>query len=72
MLVHWALATFQKMLPDEILNDFSSAHADPFYNYGKAESIPFYDVTTGRVAFRMPTRSAASRGRGSGNFVPGA
>ncbi|KAK4449771.1 hypothetical protein QBC34DRAFT_350306 [Podospora aff. communis PSN243] len=54
MLVHWAYATFRKMLPDEILNDFSSAHADPFLDYEKAPPIPFYDGTTGDVVFRMP------------------
>ncbi|KAK0627368.1 hypothetical protein B0T14DRAFT_424211 [Immersiella caudata] len=54
MLVHWALATFQKMLPDDILSDFSSAHADPFLDYENAPPIPFYDGITGEVVFRMP------------------
>ncbi|KAK3356505.1 putative monooxygenase [Lasiosphaeria hispida] len=52
LLVHWALPTFQKMLPDHILDNIAPAYADPFYPFDKEqESIPFYDGTTGEVAF---------------------
>ncbi|KAK0702299.1 hypothetical protein B0H67DRAFT_558599 [Lasiosphaeris hirsuta] len=52
LLVHWALPTFRKMLPDHILENIEPAYADPFYPFDQEEeSIPFYDGTTGEVAF---------------------
>ncbi|KAF5349663.1 hypothetical protein D9756_008963 [Leucocoprinus leucothites] len=55
MLIHWALPTLQKTLPDDILNDMRSAYTDPFYAYDKEkEALPFYNGNTGEIAFQVP------------------
>ncbi|KAK3353976.1 putative monooxygenase [Lasiosphaeria hispida] len=54
MIIHWALPTLRKMLPDEILNDLPSAYADPTYPYDQEkETIPFFNGLTGDLQFEV-------------------
>ncbi|KAK0732187.1 oxygenase-like protein [Lasiosphaeris hirsuta] len=54
MIIHWALPTLRKMLPDEILDDLPSAYADPSYPYNQEkETIPFFNGLTGDLQFEV-------------------
>jgi len=57
--------------PDEILNDFSSAHANPFLDYDKAEPIPLYNKPLAKWRSVCLGRSVAYQERGFGGFVLG-
>lgn len=55
ILIHWALPVFQKLLPDHIVADLSTAYGDPFYKYNKPdERLPYYNGETGDIAFTVP------------------
>jgi flavin-dependent dehydrogenase len=55
MLIHWALPTFESLLPDDILNDIRSAYTDPFYPYDREkEALPLYNGETGDILFHIP------------------
>jgi hypothetical protein len=54
LILHWALPTLRNMLPDDVLADLPSAHANPIYPYGDGpETLPFYNSITGEVALKM-------------------
>ncbi|KAK4163754.1 hypothetical protein QBC43DRAFT_263623 [Cladorrhinum sp. PSN259] len=56
MIVHWALSLIHDILPDDILADVNTAYTDPI-SPESSEPIPFYNGTTGEVAFHVGGRA---------------
>ncbi|KAG6038656.1 hypothetical protein E4U41_003972 [Claviceps citrina] len=59
MLVHWAMPTFEKLVPQDILADLNKAICNPYLDFDEqVESLPCYHGVTGDLLFRSPTPGA--------------
>jgi 2-polyprenyl-6-methoxyphenol hydroxylase-like FAD-dependent oxidoreductase len=55
ILIHWAMPTLQKLLPDHIVADLAVAYADSSYQYGReGDKLDFYNGETGEIKFSIP------------------
>ncbi|KAK0723491.1 hypothetical protein B0T26DRAFT_750755 [Lasiosphaeria miniovina] len=53
MLIHWALPTLLKLLPDHIIGNLRSAYVDQWYPYDQEkEFLPYYNGMSGELAFK--------------------
>jgi hypothetical protein len=54
ILIHWAMPTLAKLLPDDMQIDLSQANVDPFLEHTEeVETLPAYNGTTGDVLFTL-------------------
>lgn len=55
MSIHWSLENLQRILPDEILADISSAYTDQWRAYDEDQPpVPFYNGLTGDILQHVP------------------
>ncbi|KAM3505035.1 hypothetical protein MY10362_003178 [Beauveria mimosiformis] len=59
MLVHWAMPIFQRLVPENILQDLDDALCNPYLKFdAEVETLPCYNGVTGKLLFRSPTPGA--------------
>ncbi|KAM3477988.1 hypothetical protein MY8738_006195 [Beauveria namnaoensis] len=59
MLVHWAMPIFQRLVPEDILQDLGDALCNPHLQFdAEVETLPCYNGVTGKLLFRSPTPGA--------------
>ncbi|CRG91781.1 Transient receptor potential cation channel subfamily M member 4 [Talaromyces islandicus] len=55
ILLHWAMPLFEKLLPEEVINDLPKAICNPYLNFTpEVECLPCYNGITGELLFKSP------------------
>ncbi|QKX55334.1 uncharacterized protein TRUGW13939_02426 [Talaromyces rugulosus] len=55
ILLHWAMPLFEKLLPEEVINNLSEAICNPYLDFNpKVECLPCYNGITGELLFKSP------------------
>ncbi|KAM3558256.1 hypothetical protein ARSEF4850_004685 [Beauveria asiatica] len=59
MLVHWAMPIFQRLVPENILQNLDDALCNPHLEFdAQVETLPCYNGVTGKLLFCSPTPGA--------------
>ncbi len=74
IVLHWALPTFKKLLPENVVANLDKAVCNPYLDFDEeAESLPCYNGVTGDLLFKskLPGSRRVSRQRLRGVLAEG-